>query len=258
MPQIIDEAKKHIQILVSRGELERQLKDIEVAGRTCYQSIRGPVTLETAKEFAQMLLKRGHLSVLEHSLIPVRFYNCSRGFTHEIVRHRVATAFSQESTHFVDESDVTFILPPNIPRDLEVIKHDHSIWGDNIKFTPENMVVLFEEFYRGLRALGYKPMYCRQFLPIGLKAEIVVSTNFRQWRHIFYMRTDKAAHWEMRLAMTTLLEMLKDMVPVVFDDFEKAGECKLGIPYYTCKYGRVGMLREQGENTDGPTDLGGK
>ena len=90
------------EILTPGADLRRQLLTIEQAGRTCYQSDRGrPVTVDSAAKFCRMLIARGHESVLEHSSKPVRFDNHSRGFTHELVRHRLA-AFSQESTRYVD------------------------------------------------------------------------------------------------------------------------------------------------------------
>jgi len=238
MATILEGTEKNIQILLSNKELHDQLLVIERAGRTCYQSIKGPITYETAEKFCKMLLKRGHLSVLEHSHVPVKLVNPSRGVTHELVRHRVAMAFSQESTHFVDESDVTFIIPPNINPDQEVPLDETG----NHAMTARELVELIEAFYRGLISEKIQPRYARQFLPIGLKAEIIASTNFRQWRHIFMMRTQKAAHWEIRSCMGNLLRQLQNAVPVVFDDFEEIGVDNLGVPYYTCEYGSVGML----------------
>jgi thymidylate synthase (FAD) len=46
----------------------------------------------------------------------------------------------------------------------------------------------------------------------------VVTANFREWRHIFKLRTAPAAHWEMKEVMSGLLEEVKKKVPVVFDD----------------------------------------
>ena len=87
------------EILTPTEQLKDQLLNIERAGRTCYQSDKSStgavreITLHSAKKFVAMLLKRGHESVLEHSNMTVKFVNCSRGLTHELVRHRLA-AFS--------------------------------------------------------------------------------------------------------------------------------------------------------------------
>src|SRR3989339_1754477 len=82
-------------------ELKRQFMEIEMAGRTAYQSFRGEVTQESAKRFVAMLLRSGHESVIEHTSLEVKFTGVSRGLTHELVRHRLAS-FTQESTRYVD------------------------------------------------------------------------------------------------------------------------------------------------------------
>ena len=81
------------------------LKLIELAGRTCYKS-HDLITDESAKNFVQKIAQRGHESVIEHFNISVRFI-CNRGFTHELVRHRLA-AYSQESTRYCNYSKDKF------------------------------------------------------------------------------------------------------------------------------------------------------
>jgi len=209
-------------------EIQQNLSDImnmmitiEAAGRTCYRSQVGEITPATAGQFLRMILKRGHESVIEHSCLTVKFINVSRGFTHEMVRHRLC-AFSQESTRYVDyaggkldleESELKFIMPPH---------KDCQRGGRNIishGVSTGHMVDTIENFYKHLRSHGWSPQDARQFLPIGICSQIVVTANFREWRHIFKMRTQKAAHWEIRYVMCDLLKMLKDVVPVVFEDF---------------------------------------
>jgi len=213
------------EILTPEEFLKSQNLIIERAGRTCYQSQRGGITKESAERFIAMLIDRGHLSVLEHSILSVKFINCSRGFTHELVRHRLAS-FSQESTRYVDESNTSFVVPPH--RDeKEQIPLDN---GQSLSL--EQMLSESERYYRALRKHGWPPEDARQILPIAIKAEIVITANFREWRHIFESRTQRAAHWEIREVMCKLLETIKTLVPAVFDDFVLAGKDNNGIPYY--------------------------
>jgi len=88
---------------------ENPLQLIETAGRTAYQS-RDKITQESAVKFAEALRKRGHESVFEHSCMSVEFNDVSRGLTHELVRHRIAS-FTQESTRYVDEKEFRVIAP---------------------------------------------------------------------------------------------------------------------------------------------------
>lgn len=209
---------------------------IEKAGRTCYQSEQGEITSETATKFIRMLIKRGHNSVLEHSWLMVQFNDCSRGFTHELVRHRLM-AISQESTRFVDYTadgqldlgniSIKFIVPPH--RD----ENEIITLLDGRQMTLAQMAADTELFYLGLRKAGWKPEDARQILPNGIKSQIVISCNLREWRHIFFMRTALPAHWEIRSVMCPLLSALKTIIPVMFEDFVDAGIDTNGVLYFT-------------------------
>ena len=214
-------------LITPAAELRAQLMRIEEAGRTCYQSGCAIPTVQSATKFVRMVLKRGHESVIEHSCLTVKFFNVSRGFTHEMVRHRLC-AFSQESTRYVDYAKgaedlagfkIKCIAPP---RYNEKEFFDVQYGDETRKMTLDMMFDEHERHYRALRQAGWPPEDARQVLPIGIKSEIVVSANFREWRHIFRMRTHKSAHWEIRTVMTKLLAHLQEIVPVVFDDISMA------------------------------------
>jgi hypothetical protein len=79
-----------------------------------------------------------------------------------------------------------------------------------------------EKKYFSLLDYGLTPQEARSVLPNSLKTEIVVTANYREWRHIFNLRCDKAAHPQIRELMLPLLADLKSSIPVIFDDlFEK-------------------------------------
>jgi thymidylate synthase (FAD) len=224
--------------------LEQQLHIIERAGRTCYQSYRGkPITTGSAAKFCRMIIARGHESVLEHSVLTVRLDLHSRGMTHELVRHRLSS-FSQESTRYVDyeleRNEAKAVCPPNQDPDA-VLYTDND--GREITFRQIIEDCFFD--YEALREAGWRPEQARQVLPIGIKSEIVISGNFRQWRHIFHMRADLYAHWEIRSTMVRLLEEMQQVLPGVFDDFVYGGTCQDGIPWYIRKLNfRNVMLRQ--------------
>jgi len=81
-------------------------------------------------------------------------------------------------------------------------------------------VEMNEQMYRGLKEAGWANQDARQILPIGIKSQIVVTCNFREWRHIFELRCSKAAHWEIRRVILNLLIDVQKRVPVIFDDFK--------------------------------------
>ena len=211
------------EILQSVGALRLHLMNIEKAGRICYRSERRELTQESSDKFVRMIMRRGHESVIEHSSLSVIFSNISRGFTHEMVRHRLC-AFSQESTRYVDydggkldleAAELAFVMPPH--KVLTTGVYDSVV---NV----EKMIIEKEDAYKRLRQEGWPPQDARQFLPIGIASKIAITANFREWRHIMAMRTQSAAHWEIRSVMYDLLTRLKEIIPVIFEDFTNLDE----------------------------------
>ncbi|APG24083.1 FAD-dependent thymidylate synthase [Syntrophotalea acetylenica] len=207
---------------------ERPLHLIEAAGRTCYKSQAHPITITTAGQFAQMLVRRGHESVLEHAHATLRIV-CDRGVSHEIVRHRLAS-YSQESTRYCDytRGHVTFIIPPWVDVDPDVVDMtvpDADAGLALLAQQPQDYGWLLacsyaEQTYRSLRQDGWTPEQARTVLPNSLKTEIVMTANLRQWRHFFTLRTAPAAHPQMRELADLALAALREQIPVVFDDIE--------------------------------------
>lgn len=198
------------------------LKLIESAGRTCYKT-EEKIDDTTAQTFTSMIMNRGHHSVIEHSAMMVRIV-CDRGVTHEIVRHRLA-AYSQESTRYVNyKGGCTFVIPPWLNLDPgEVDGKEVLLKVMTEKKSSPAMIWLAsmagsEIDYTRLLEAGWSPQQARSILPNSTKTEIVVTANFREWRHIFSLRCSKAAHPQMREVMIPLYEEIKKFIPVVFNN----------------------------------------
>jgi len=196
---------------------ERPLHHIEAAGRTCYKS-EDKITITSAGNFVEMLLKRGHESVLEHASASVRII-CDRGVSHEIVRHRLAS-YSQESTRYCDYAggQVTFVIPPWVDAEPGLYYGSPLARGEGIR--PDEWLHAMrdaEESYRALRRTGWKPEQARAVLPNSLKTEIVMTANFREWRHFFNLRDAPAAHPQMREIAAPLHQEFRSLVPIIFD-----------------------------------------
>ncbi|MCD8216093.1 MAG: FAD-dependent thymidylate synthase [Clostridiales bacterium] len=190
---------------------EKIMKTIEKAGRTCYKS-EASIKDGSAERFIASIIKRGHESVIEHEKLTVRFI-CDRGVSHEIVRHRVAS-YSQESTRYCNYSrdkfgrELTFIKPCFWQEDSP----EYKLWAEAMEQT--------EKKYFEMTDLGVTPEQARSILPNSLKTEIVTTMNFREWRHFFRMRCDKAAHPQIREIALPLLSELKEKLPALFFDLE--------------------------------------
>lgn len=228
--------------ILSKIDGKEILKNIELAGRTCYKS-EDKMTEESSEKFIEMLIKRGHESVLEHEKITIRFI-VDRGVSHELVRHRIAS-FSQESTRYCNyskdkfDNQLTFIIPCW----LDILKEGEYMYSrDEVNVLCNNEAIYIPigslPELKGNRAIkywissmldiegrysimvkdGWTPQQARSILPNSLKTEIVVTANLREWRLILRQRTASAAHSQMREVMIPLLNELKTLLPVVFND----------------------------------------
>lgn len=197
----------------------KELQHIEKIGRVCYKS-EDKITEdgESAKKFVKMLINRGHEAMLEHSCLSVKFI-VDRGISHEIVRHRIAS-FAQESTRYCNYSkdkfgnEITVILPEYF--DTGMGTSSNSIVYNDWKIACENS----EKKYFALLKNGATPQEARSVLPNSLKTEIVMTANYREWRNFFKLRTPQSAHPQMREIAVPLLNELKTLIPVIFDDIE--------------------------------------
>lgn len=179
---------------------------IEQAGRTAYLSFHKQRS-GSDKSFIRTLIKSSHLSVLEHASATFRIKGGSRAFTHQLVRHRLCS-YTQQSQRYVNESNFSYIEPESIKNNNEA----HPIFVDFMDKA--------KKIYTELKRLGIEYQDARFVLPNAVESEIVVTANFREWRHIIELRGNPDAQWEIRKVAIEVLKILKMHAPTVFADFE--------------------------------------
>jgi thymidylate synthase (FAD) len=198
---------------------------VEFAGRVCYRSWEPGLNPNVTKirtdqrEYFRNLLSSYHGSVLEHAAYTLAFRNVSRVFTHELVRHRAGSAFSQESLRYVRLTDIGFRVPPAL---------------DSVRDKVLAIVEQLEEFQRsaatelGLDQEGI-PFHVkkevtsalRRLAPTGLSTDIVWTANVRTLRHVIEMRTAPGAEEELRLVFDKVAQIVCQEAPHLFQDFER-------------------------------------
>jgi thymidylate synthase (FAD) len=179
---------------------------IERIGRICYNSeFRGG---EDGRRFIRTLIKNGHLSVIEHAYATIIFRGISRAMSHQLVRHRL-TAVTQASQRYIDQTAFNTVLPPTIQQNNEALR-------------------IFEECkkrakgaYVALRELKIPKEDARYVLPNACDTTVVMSADFNEWRHIFSLRCEKHAQWEIRECMTLALRQMNSIAPSVFGDLHE-------------------------------------
>ena len=186
------------------------MKNIEKACRTCYRS-ESLITEESYKTLLKDCLNRGHESILEHEKITIKMI-CDIGVYKDLTRHRFAS-FSIESTRYCNygkdkfDNEIKFIDPCNMD-EKELFNEWYSACTE------------IEQRYLKMAELGATPDQMRMILPHSTAAEVVMTANIREWRHILSLRAAKMTHPSVQQLMIPLLLYFKEKIPELFDDIE--------------------------------------
>jgi thymidylate synthase (FAD) len=212
-------------------------KLIEVMGRICYRSFKPGLNpnvtrvREDSKEYLQNVVKVGHGSVLEHSVVNFIFADVSRVFTHELVRHRAGTAISQESLRFVRLDDLGFWAPTVVKENEQFMEICCKTFKELEKMQKELSKVLdLDNPKKDFTVKKKATSAMRRIAPEGLATTIGWSTNLRSVRHVIEMRTDPHAEEEIRLVFGKVGELMLKKYPNLFADYQV--EMVDGLPWY--------------------------
>ena len=198
---------------------------VEFAGRVCYRSWEPGLNPNVSRirtdqrEYFANLLGSFHGSVLEHANYSFAMRKVSRVFTHELVRHRAGSAFSQESLRYVRLTDIGFRVPPALgPLRDQVISLVEQL--EEFQVTAAETLGIDDD---GVPFQVKKEITSalRRLAPLGLSTDIVWTANVRTLRHVIEMRTAPGAEEELRLVFDKVARLMRDEAPDLFQDFER-------------------------------------
>ena len=203
----------------------------EFAGRLCYLSFGEDAGMEgghktiqgrTSNEsYLRNILQVKHGSVLEHAVWTLLLEGISRSLTHELIRHRAGFGFSQLSQRYVDESEIAFVLPPEIREGTRA----YEIWTEGVRAVAGRLPALLDELSEQVGESGPATMRkkrarqaARSLLPNSAETKIVVTGNARAWRHFMETRGSGSADMEIRRLAGSVLRLLHDEARHIFGD----------------------------------------
>ncbi len=199
------------KVLIPEQQLDKAvITKLERYARVCYKS-EDSAGAFSDPNFLKNLINRGHESVIEHEKITVLFIT-DRGVSHELVRHRVGS-YSQESTRYCNYSKGKY------GSEITVIEPFFFI-GKGVYQTWETACRNAEQSYLKLIDSSCTAQEARAVLPNSLKTEVVVTYNFREWRHFFRLRAAAASHPQMKQITIPLLLKFREQLGIFFDDLE--------------------------------------
>ncbi len=198
---------------------------VEFGGRACYRSWEPGLNPNVRKvrtdqrEYFANILRSAHGSVLEHANYSLALRNVSRVFTHELVRHRAGSAFSQESLRYVRLTDIGFRVPPA----LEPVREQVLALVEQLEEFQVSAAAELEIDEEGVPFHVKKEVTSalRRLAPIGLSTDIIWTANARTLRHVIEMRTAPGAEEELRLVFDRIARIMQAEAPGLFQDFSR-------------------------------------
>lgn len=163
------------------------------------------LTEQKTRNILKKTIASGHHSVIEHANFTFCISGVSRALTHQLVRHRIAS-YSQQSQRYVKLNNPTFVTPP-------AIEENESANQEYQKFMENAWKI-----YRLLLDFGINAEDARFVLPNATTTAITVTMNARELRHFFSLRCCTRAQWEIRQMAWKMLEQVKMVAPVIFED----------------------------------------
>ena len=196
---------------------------VEFAGRACYQSWSKPnPRTATNASYISHVIDVGHLAVLEHASATFYITGVSRSCTHELVRHR-HFSYSQLSQRYVPENEASVVMPPGLEDDPELQQIVLEA-ADASRAAYETLLAELEAKLDDQPNAVLRRKQARQaaraVLPNDTETRIVVTGNYRAWRHFIAMRASEHADTEIRRLAIACLRELGRVAPAVFADFE--------------------------------------
>ncbi len=213
---------------------------IEFGGRHCYRSWAEG---RDRAEYIRNIIEMEHGSVLEHASVNMAIQGVSRSLSHELVRHRVGVAISQESQRYVSADEIKFVVPPLVA------------WLAGGAFSNADEIVEFTRSCERARA-DYKRLQAstvaeiqrktpdvksltmikkraneaaRAHLPNAAETRLLWSPNMRLLRHFLWLRGGSGADLEIRRLAVEMLGWAQKAAPSVFSDM-MLSEGGYGVP----------------------------
>lgn len=200
----------------------------EFAGRQCYRSWgKG----RPQSEYIANVIDECHGSIFRHANLVMQITGVSRSLTHELVRHGIGTAPSQESQRYVDAKDIRFVVPPVMldSNGAFIAPHEAALFMGACESSLANYTAFqttLKQRLGDMKAAGdfkgatsYQKRAneaARALLPNAAETRLLFSMNLQSIRHILSLRGTEFADLEIRRLAAKMLEKARDYAPEFF------------------------------------------
>lgn len=239
-------------------------KLIASAAKLCYSQTGIADIMEDLDEarvdkFLNMLMDLGHESPIEHVVFTFGVEGVSRVLSHQLVRHRVGSSYSQQSQRYVKLDQFEYIIPPEIDKIPEAKQKFIRAMEEDQRYYNEITELLYNEHYKRLisdgktdkqaKAMAEKSSIedARYIFPNACETKIVFTMSARALMNFFRLRCCNRAQWEIRAMAEEMLRQLKAIAPILF---KNAGpSCvSAACPEGNMTCGKIAEVREKYRN----------
>lgn len=217
------------------------------SARLCYSKssindLAEKIKNEDIEAFVSKLFDMGHLSPFEHVSFTFGIEGVSRAFSHQLVRHRIAS-YSQQSQRYVKLNQFEYIIPPSIASNEKAKEIFIKAMEEDQKTYNALVEILFKTNYENLINKGIDEKKAKKLaekmaiedaryvFPNACETKLIVTKNARQLLHIFEKRCCNRAQWEIRAVANEMLRLVKEVAPNIFKNAGKPclrGKCPEG------------------------------
>jgi thymidylate synthase (FAD) len=211
------------QMIEGSDAIGGQLCLVSFYAKLCYKSLvlgkNANVTrVRDIEDNLKSIVQSGHGSVFEHVWLNFVTTDCSRVFTHELVRHRVGTAFSQTSGRYVAIDKIDLVIPPELAAVTEECEAFAESAASQLRAMREKLITEGMDFAQKKKITSA----IRRLAPNGQTNEIGWSANVRSLRHMIEMRTSRHAEWEIRVVFSEVASMIQERWPLMLHGGERS------------------------------------
>lgn len=223
-------------------------KVIAGSAKLCYstsniEELMSNLNRNEIERFISMLASIGHESPFEHISFTFAIEGVSRSLTHQLVRHRIGSSYSQKSQRYVREGSFDYIIPPHIDSIPQARNIYLKAMEDAQRTYDELANKLFKKHYKHYLSQGKTENAAknaaekqsiedaRYVLPNSCETKIIVTMNARALFNFFNKRCCNRAQWEIRELAMEMLKLVINVAPNVFKAAGPScitGECKEG------------------------------
>jgi thymidylate synthase (FAD) len=201
-------------------------KILAIAGSVCYSDESADKLLDNmmssdVDKYCKMLVNLPHKSLLEHISFTFLIDGVSRSYSHQQVRHRMAS-YSQRSQRYVNEDNCNMIYPDEIlnSQNLNDIFKDSNLYAlesyNNLK---DILIIKFiEQGFKEKDSIKKAQEIAREVLPNATETIILVTMNGNSLRNFFSERMCMRAQAHIREVAQSMYVECVLISPTIFSN----------------------------------------